>query len=242
MQNIFFEENNGSDEQVGQRNSTFLSVESLEDDQEMGQPHRKKERPHPIKTHERSMSSSSTLSDFPMSPVGSFSDMGSNGNLAASFTEEDDDSDEYYDTPLLEELGINFSQIVSKSLLVLNPLQIKRLMKAKEGGHYNDENEEKDELLNDGDLFGPLLFCLALGCVLLLKGQIHFGTIYGVGTVGTLGIYLLLNLMSENGIPLQHLFSILGYGLLPMVFLGICSVLLPVFFSSTSVFVTIISW
>ena len=31
------------------------------------------------------------------------------------------------------------------------------------------------EAVQDGDLFGPILICLALGTTLLLRGQVHFG-------------------------------------------------------------------
>uniref|UniRef100_U3IPJ0 Yip1 domain family member 7 n=1 Tax=Anas platyrhynchos platyrhynchos TaxID=8840 RepID=U3IPJ0_ANAPP len=53
--------------------------------------------------------------------------------------------------PLLEELGINFEHIWQKTLTVLNP------MKPADGS-----------IMNETDLTGPLVFCLALGATLLL--------------------------------------------------------------------------
>ncbi|KFP98666.1 Protein YIPF7, partial [Haliaeetus albicilla] len=55
--------------------------------------------------------------------------------------------------PLLEELGINFEHIWQKTLTVLNPL------KPADGS-----------IMNETDLTGPMVFCLALGATLLLVG------------------------------------------------------------------------
>lgn len=103
--------------------------------------------------------------------------------------------------PLLEELGIDFGHIRTKTLMVLNPF-----------------SKNHDDIIGDSDLAGPLVFCLLLGSFLLLAGKIHFGYIYGMGLMGCLMIYFLLNLMSENGIDIYRCASILGYCLLPMVF------------------------
>lgn len=111
--------------------------------------------------------------------------------------------------PLLEELGINFDQIMQKTLAVINPLRT------------TDAN-----ILGESDLMGPLVFCMAFGCFLLLSGKIHFGYIYGIAVVGCLSIYLLLNLMSppNTDITLICTISVLGYCLLPMVILSGISV------------------
>ncbi|XP_076794736.1 protein YIPF7 isoform X2 [Arvicanthis niloticus] len=53
--------------------------------------------------------------------------------------------------PLLEELGINFDHIWQKTLTVLNP------MKPADGS-----------IMNETDLTGPILFCVALGATLLM--------------------------------------------------------------------------
>ena len=51
----------------------------------------------------------------------------------------------------------------------------------------------------------------------------QFGTIYAVFLVGWLGIYAVLNLMSDRGIPLTNTASVIGYSLLPIVFLAAIS-------------------
>lgn len=132
--------------------------------------------------------------------------------------------DEYAnEPPLLEELGVNFSAIGTKTTAVLmlhRPIS--------------------PEVLLDADLAGPLVFCVVLGlCLLLVRlgvggnegpqpspifyqplspppfytplsrlpyytpppappaqsGKLHFGYIYGFGLLGCCGMYLLVNLM-----------------------------------------------
>ncbi|XP_048640384.1 protein YIPF7 isoform X3 [Marmota marmota marmota] len=73
---------------------------------------------------------------------GSNSDYYSQSPYIDSFDEE---------PPLLEELGINFDHIWQKTLTVLNP------MKPADGS-----------IMNETDLTGPILFCIALGATLLL--------------------------------------------------------------------------
>ncbi|KAL0489091.1 hypothetical protein AKO1_009038 [Acrasis kona] len=135
------------------------------------------------------------------------------------------------EVPLLEvELGINFKDVWKKSMFVLNPFSRIRRLSSQVSRSGGNETPELRHILDDMDLAGPLLFCLALGFVLLLRGKLHFGYIYGVGTVGCIGVYLLLNLMcgEKRNIEIQHTISILGYGLLPMVFLAAMTTLLPV--------------
>ncbi|KAI0051791.1 Yip1-domain-containing protein [Auriscalpium vulgare] len=110
--------------------------------------------------------------------------------------------------PLLEELGINFSHIGAKSMTVLNPFR------------RVDEN-----IMDDADLAGPLLFCFCFATFLLFSGKPQFGYIYGVGLLGSMSIYTLLNVMSEKGIDAYRVVSVLGYCLLPMVGVGALSVL-----------------
>jgi hypothetical protein len=78
----------------------------------------------------------------------------------------------------MEELGINPEQIKEKTISVL-------LFKHVDG-----------KLLEDPDMTGPLLFIIIFGNLLLLAGKAHFGSIYGFGLIGSLGIYVVLNLMS----------------------------------------------
>jgi hypothetical protein len=118
--------------------------------------------------------------------------------------------DEDDEIPLLEELGINFDHIFKKTKLVLNPFTTPDL-----------------SIIDDVDLAGPLVFCLAFACSLLLLGKIHFGYVYGIVTLGTFGMYSLLNLMTSPDKPCSGLFvtSVLGYCLLPMVILSFSSFL-----------------
>ncbi|CAH8546758.1 unnamed protein product [Schistosoma bovis] len=105
--------------------------------------------------------------------------------------------------PLLEELGINFSHIVQKTSSVLLPFK-----------------ESSQEVLDDTDLAGPLVFCLLFGCTLMFAGKIHFNYIYGLGVFGCLGIYLLLSVMTPRGVTPTCVISTLGYCLLPMCLLS----------------------
>ncbi|XP_050005605.1 protein YIPF7 [Alexandromys fortis] len=109
--------------------------------------------------------------------------------------------------PLLEELGINFDHIWQKTLTVLNP------MKPADGS-----------IMNETDLTGPILFCVALGATLLMAGKAQFGYVYGMSAVGCLGIHTLLNLMSSAGVSYGCVASVLGYCLLPMVILSSCAI------------------
>ncbi|KAK9459637.1 uncharacterized protein V1516DRAFT_627728 [Lipomyces oligophaga] len=105
------------------------------------------------------------------------------------------------ESPLLEELGINFNHIKSKTLTVLNPLS------------PIDTN-----IMDDSDLAGPILFFLLFGTFLLLSGKIHFGYVYGVALLGLVSLHLIMNLMAAtSGIDFTRTTSVLGYCLLPLV-------------------------
>ena len=60
----------------------------------------------------------------------------------------------------------------------------------------------------------------------LQAGKLQFGYIYGIGVVGCLAMYALLNLMSMTGVSVGCTISILGYCLLPMVILSFSSVII----------------
>ncbi|KAM6440738.1 protein YIPF7 [Liasis olivaceus] len=109
--------------------------------------------------------------------------------------------------PLLEELGINFNHIWQKTLTVLNPVK-----------------PAEASIMNETDLTGPLVFCLALGATWLLAGKVHFGYVYGTSVIGCIAIHALLNLMSIVGVSHGCVASVLGYSLLPMVILSTCAV------------------
>ncbi|XP_059208909.1 protein YIPF7-like isoform X2 [Centropristis striata] len=105
--------------------------------------------------------------------------------------------------PLLEELGINFDHIWQKTLTVLNPF------KPADGS-----------IMNETDLTGPILFCVALGVTLMMAGKVHFGYVYGISATACVGMYTLLSLMSSLTVSYGCVASVLGYCLLPMVALS----------------------
>lgn len=113
------------------------------------------------------------------------------------------------EAPLLEELGINPAYIIEKTRSVLNPFR-----------------STDAAILQDTDLAGPVVFCVLFGFILLLSGKVHFGYIYGIGVIGCLSMYFLLNMMSVAGVGLGIVVSVLGYCLLPMVGLAGVNLLL----------------
>jgi len=114
----------------------------------------------------------------------------SNTNYAETTQSGGDNYDD--EPPLMEELGINFDHIMQKTAAVLNPLK-------------NTDHS----IMQDTDLAGPLVFGLAFGGTLLLSGKVHFGYIYGIGLVGCLAMYCLLNLMSLHGVSPGVVVSVL---------------------------------
>jgi len=111
--------------------------------------------------------------------------------------------------PLLEELGVNWQHIRMKTLTVLNPLRTV------------DQN-----LMDDTDLAGPIIFCLLFATFLFLGGKPHFGYVYGFILLGTISLHFILNLMSPTGINLFKTASVLGYCLLPLVLTSALGVIL----------------
>ncbi|XP_070835758.1 protein YIPF7-like [Chaetodon trifascialis] len=105
--------------------------------------------------------------------------------------------------PLLEELGINLDHIWQKALTVLNPF------KPADGS-----------IMNETDLTGPIIFCIALGVTLMMAGKAHFGYVYGTSATACTGMYILLSLMSPLNVSYGCVASVLGYCLLPMVVLS----------------------
>lgn len=134
---------------------------------------------------------------------------GSNAMSSSSYEEDYDN-----EPPLLEELGVNFPHIFSKSRAVIFPI----------GKHA--KSLESGLIENDADLAGPLAFALGLGGELLLAGKMHFGYVYGFGVSGCLAMTLLLNLLNPNGaVSMWTVVSILGYALLPVNLLAGLNVL-----------------
>ncbi|XBW37198.1 hypothetical protein QEN19_002777 [Hanseniaspora menglaensis] len=126
--------------------------------------------------------------------------------------------------PLMQELGINFSNIWQNTMNAV-------LFKQSNSGDMSNE---------DVDLAGPLFFVILYGALLYIySGKLHFGYIYGVGLFGTVSIHFLLKLMSnpshtnENisvnsqkdnssivGMNFLQTCSILGYSFLPLCILS----------------------
>ncbi|VDK38603.1 unnamed protein product [Taenia asiatica] len=88
----------------------------------------------------------------------------------------------------------------------------------------NPMRESPQEVLEDTDLAGPLVFCLIFGGTLLLAGKVHFNYIYGIGLLGCLGMYTLLSLMAPQGVAPTCVVSVLGYCMLPMCVLSTVSI------------------
>lgn len=88
----------------------------------------------------------------------------------------------------------------------------------------NPFSKPDQHIMDDTDLAGPLIYCFCFGMFLLFSGKPQFGYIYGVGLLGVLAIYFLLNLMSPTGINVNRVASVLGYCLLPLVLMSFLSV------------------
>lgn len=129
--------------------------------------------------------------------------------------------------PLLVELGINFDHIYSKTLSVINPLK-----------------SLDESVLADCDLAGPLLFCWLQGVCLMFSGKLQFGYLFGFGLVGCFLLCTLLNLMQQQealSIDGYRTVSIIGYCLLPMVFLSLLSIALNLSSGTVGLILTIIA-
>lgn len=112
--------------------------------------------------------------------------------------------------PLMEELEINLDQIMQKTRAVLT---------------FRSLNDHKN-ILHEPDLAGPVAFLMTFGFLLLLTGKIHFGYIYGLGTLGCIIIYCVVHLMAMKKISFMCVMSVLGYCLLPMVMLSAISIMI----------------
>lgn len=133
--------------------------------------------------------------------------MGSSSGVGTVHPDEEDYTNE---PPLLKELGVDFREIWGRTKSVLNP---KRSL--------------EDTHMEDADLAGPVIFALALACILILHGKLAFGSIYGVFLMGCFGLYLVLSLLSQKReIGFFSVVSIMGYGLLPIIVLAALAVLL----------------
>lgn len=86
------------------------------------------------------------------------------------------------DLPLLEELEIDISKIKQKFLAIIT-----------------QRGYQENNIATYDDMAGPLLVFILFGVLELLKGKVEFGNIYGFGLTGTLGVYLIINLLSQRG-------------------------------------------
>ena len=111
--------------------------------------------------------------------------------------------------PLLEELGIRFDHIWSKTQAVMYPMR-----------------KINRNMLDDADLAGPLMYCLLLGSALLLTGKVHFGYIYGFSTFGCISMYTVINLIHPHGLDFWKVCSVLGYCLLPVIALAAAAIVI----------------
>lgn len=129
---------------------------------------------------------------------------------------QDYGTSEFDESPLLDELEIYPTRILEKSLAVLNPFHAKGLA------------DDPEYLFKETDLAGPIAFCLGLAACLLLSGnKAQFGYIYGLSIISVIVIYFLISLMcytQENHVTLAAVASILGYSILPIVWLSILGV------------------
>ncbi|KAF6835601.1 golgi membrane protein [Colletotrichum plurivorum] len=110
--------------------------------------------------------------------------MGEQGGLRtgwlAAFSTEGYDGE----PPLLEELGVNFGHIRTKTLAVLNPFR-----------------RVDQHLMDDSDIFGPIFFLVLFGTFLLFSGKVHFGYIYGLALLGSTSLHVILSLMTPTEPP-----------------------------------------
>lgn len=124
--------------------------------------------------------------------------------------EEEEQEEEEEDLPFLEELGIHPQNVWEKTKSVLLFRTIDQ------------------DILQDADMCGPVFIAACLGCCSLLAGKINFEYIYGLNVTGSIGVFLLLNLMSQKqGISLYSTISVLGYGLFPVVILSCIALFFP---------------
>ncbi|XP_055633017.1 protein YIPF7 [Toxorhynchites rutilus septentrionalis] len=134
------------------------------------------------------------------------------------------ETNEFDEPPLLDELEIYPQRIMEKSLAVLNPFHAQGLV------------DNPEYFFKETDLAGPICFCFTLAACLFVSGnKAQFGYIYGLCIISVVVMYVLITLMCnsmENYVTITAVASILGYSILPIVWLSIVGV----FFSLDSAF------
>ncbi|XP_035917661.1 protein YIPF5 homolog [Anopheles stephensi] len=120
---------------------------------------------------------------------------------------------EFDEPPLLDELEIYPRRIMEKAIAVLNPFQ-----------NMGTMLDTPDYLFKETDLAGPIMFCLTLAaCLSISNSKAQFGYIYGLSTISVLAMYCLIWLMChavESHVTVSGVASVLGYSMLPVVFLA----------------------
>ncbi|XP_058839006.1 protein YIPF7 [Topomyia yanbarensis] len=126
------------------------------------------------------------------------------------------ESNEFDEPPLLDELEIYPQRIMDKSLAVLNPFHAQSLV------------DNPEYFFKETDLAGPIAFCLTLAACLFVSGsKAQFGYIYGLCVISVIVMYVLITLMcnsTENYVTITAVASILGYSILPIVWLSIVGI------------------
>ncbi|GAQ83994.1 hypothetical protein KFL_001720070 [Klebsormidium nitens] len=150
-------------------------------------------------------------------PFMSFGQYGNTGNVYApapigqSATYSGGGFDFRDEPPLLEELGINVPLITRKIWNVLHPYKL------------------NTDMMEDGDLSGPILVCLGFASCQLLAGKVHFGVVLGWATLASIFLYAMFNLLAgpAGSVDLYRCSSVMGYSLLPMLLFSAASLLIP---------------
>jgi hypothetical protein len=106
----------------------------------------------------------------------------------------------------LEELGIEPDKIKKKFLAILT-------------------QSGMQEISAETDMTGTIVVCVLIGLLLMFKGKIKFGNIYGFGLSGCIALYLLINLLIRRGLylDLYTTMTVIGDSLLPFVFLAVAN-------------------
>ncbi|KAK2196722.1 Protein Yip1-4-like [Babesia duncani] len=116
-----------------------------------------------------------------------------------AYTQQELQDDNVEDPPFFEELGVDVQDIARHVEMVM-------LFKWSHA-----------DRLSYGDITGPVAILLLLGVMLLITGRVAFSVIYVTDVMGSLSMYLCLNLTSQDRfIDLCKVICILSYSLLPI--------------------------
>lgn len=108
------------------------------------------------------------------------------------------------DSPLLEELGIDFSTIKTEIQLIFNP----------------------KKTFEHSDITGPLISTILYSVFLFAQGKFHFGYVYFITLSSNFLLYFLVNVLKPNGKNADFLFcfSVFGYSFVPIVFYSLFAI------------------